>query len=445
MKQNRNTRNVVVRFRKTMTIFLLALEEMFRGIRDAFVLLESAWFFVFPPILYFLFLQMWLGHAGGKYASGMRYVLLEIIPPRDVEKSPKLMESVFSGLAGSAKNFNTFETFVEGMFFAPFSLEIANKDGSAHMYVRTPVVFRNLVEANFFAQYPDMEIVEVPDYVQKVPSVMPNDRYELWGSDFELTKPDLYPIRTYKFFEEDVTGKMIDPLAGVMEVIGKLPPGQHLWIQWIISPEKDSWYKKGQETVDAFIGKAKPVKRSAFGAVLFDFVDVLRNLGKAVFSTPEFVTAKKDEKNEQPIEFRLSPGQKDVLKALESNLGKQMYRVKMRILYLGAREGFTKTFVSMITGALKQFSDNNLNGFKPESSSKTQADYLFVTERIRFLQRRIFDRYVARDPSPKQFLLSVEELASLFHPPDLSVVAPSLTRVAAKRGTAPSNLPISEE
>ncbi len=439
-------RNDAIRSEKTMTLLLLSLEELFRGMRDAFSLLGDVWFLVFPPILYFLFLDAWLNHARGKYGAGVKYVMLEIIPPREVEKSPKLMESVFSGMAGIAKNYNTYEEFVEGMYMPPFSLEIANDDGSAHLYVRTPSVFQNLVEANFFAQYPDMEIVEVPDYVQSVPATIPNDRYELWGSDFELTKPDLYPIKTYKFFEEDVTGKMIDPLAGILEVMGKLPPGQHLWIQWIIAPEKESWYKKGQETVDAFIGKVKPPKKSAFGGLLSDIVDILRNLTKALLSVPEFEKTKKDEKNEQPLEFRLSPGQKDVLKALESNLGKQMYRVKMRILYFGVREGFTKTFVSMITGALKQFSDNNLNGFKPEGASKTQADYLFVTERLRFLQRRIYGRYVSRDrtPSSKQFLLSVEELASIFHPPDLSVMAPSLTRVAAKRGTAPSNLPIEE-
>jgi len=430
-----------------MNIFLLSLQGLFHNVVASFSLLGNVWFFVFPPILYYLFLELWLDHVQGRYASGVKYILLEIIAPREVEKSPKLMESVFSGMAGIAKNYNTYEEFVEGMFMPPFSLEIASGSGSVHFYVRTPAVFRNLVEANFFAQYPDMEITEVPDYVNDAPATIPNDKYELWGSDFELTKPDLYPIKTYKFFEEDVTGKMIDPLAGVIEVVGKLPPGQTMWIQWIIVPEKDAWYKKGMETVDAFLGKEKKVKKGALSGLWADLADIFRNLVKAFLTAPEFEKAKKDEKQEQPLEFRLSPGQKEVLKALESNLGKQMYRVKMRIVYFGLREGFTKTFVSMITGALKQFSDNNLNGFKPEGASKTQADFLFVTERLRFLQRRIYARYVSRDrtPSGKQFLLSVEELATIFHPPDLSVMAPALTRVTAKRGTAPFNLPILED
>jgi hypothetical protein len=38
--------------------------------------------------------------------------------------------------------------------------------------------------------------------------------------------------------------------------------------------------------------------------------------------------------------------------------------------------------------------------------------------------------------------LSSEELATVFHLPDMSVVAPSITRVEAKRGGAPANLPV---
>ncbi|HWQ60423.1 MAG TPA: hypothetical protein VN420_04770 [Candidatus Fimivivens sp.] len=426
-----------------MNLFFLSLRDLFHGLGSAFSLLGQFWFLVLTPILYEVFLTVWLDHVQGRYASGVKYILLELIPPREVEKSPKLMESVFSGLAGIHKNYNTYEVYAEGMFVPPLSLEIVSDSGAAHLYIRTAAVFRNLVEANFFAHYPDMEIVEVPDYVKNAPATIPNDKYELWGSDFELNKPDLYPIKTYKSFEEEVTGKMIDPLGALLEVMGKLPPGQTMWLQFIIAPEKDSWWKdKGKGTIELFLGKAK--KES--GGILADILDILRNLLKAFTSTPEF-EKKKEDKNDQPLEFRLSPGEKDVLKALESNLGKQMFRVKMRMVYFGLREGFTKTFVSMFLGAMRQFSDNNLNGFRPEGVSKTQADFLFVTERLRFLQRRIYRRYISRDrtPSSKQFNLSVEELATVFHPPDLSVMAPSLTRVSAKRGTAPSNLPVLED
>jgi hypothetical protein len=45
------------------------------------------------------------------------------------------------------------------------------------------------------------------------------------------------------------------------------------------------------------------------------------------------------------------------------------------------------------------------------------------------------------DPQSTRFLFSTEELATIFHIPDMGVLAPSLTRVSAKRGGAPANLP----
>ena len=49
----------------------------------------------------------------------------------------------------------------------------------------------------------------------KFPKGAPNRDWDLFGADIEFTKPDPYPIKTYHYYEEDVTGKMIDPLAGL--------------------------------------------------------------------------------------------------------------------------------------------------------------------------------------------------------------------------------------
>lgn len=431
-----------------MNIILASLGDFLQGIGAMYALVASVWYLILPPFLYPLFKMLWMDHVQGRYASTIQYVLLEIIPPKEIEKSPQLMESIYAGLAGVMKGYNPVEEFIQGQFPASFSLEMVSREGTVHFYVRTQKGFRNLVEAHFYAQYPDMEISEVPDYVDDVPTTAPNNEWDLWGADFELTKPDLYPIKTYRSFEEDVTGKMIDPIAGVIEALGRLGSGQHMWFQMIIVPEKDTWYKKGLTTIDEFVGKEKKESTNFFAKVLADIMDILKNIIPGMFGPPAFsATAAKEQKQEQPLEFRLSPGQKDVLKALESNLGKQMFRTKMRLLYVGRRDGFDKSNISIFMGALKQFNDQNLNGFRPNDASKTYANYLFVNERLRYRQRRIFQRYRHRDPSPpdKMFELSTEELATLFHMPDMSVMAPSFTRVAAKRATAPSNLPILEE
>lgn len=374
--------------------------------------------------------------------------MLEIIPSREIEKSPHPMELIFAGLSGTIKTPSAVEEFVGGELPTSFSFEIVGTEGKAHFYIRTQKGFRNLVEAHFYAQYPDIEIVEVEDYVKQVPLTVPNQEWDLWGVDFKLLKDDLYPIRTYKFFEESVTGKMIDPLAGLVETMGKAGPGQHMWLQLIVTPVKEDWGpKKGQATIDAFLGNEEIESPGVLARVWHDIAEVFANLftamlGKEIEWTSVTEAPKKDE---APVEFRLTPGQKDVLKALESNIGKPMYKIKMRYIYIGRRDGFSKTTgVSSFIGGIKQFNDLSLNSMVPDDLTKTYASYIMTESRTRYRQRKIFRRYISRDSDDQsnRFLLSSEELATLFHIPDMAVVAPALTRVVAKRGGAPANLPV---
>lgn len=433
-----------------MDIFFSSLADSFSMMGKIFSIGFSLWFIIFPPILFYVFKFVWLQHVWGHFGSKIKWVMLEIIPPRDIEKSPLPMESIFAGFAGVIKTPTTAEEWVNGEFPTSFSLEIASSEGQVHFYIRTQAGFRNLVEAQFYAHYPDIEIIEVPDYVHSIPKTIPNKDWELWGADLVLVKDDLYPIKTYKYFEESITGKMVDPLASVVETMGKAGPGQHLWIQLITTPIKESWAKDfGQPIVDKFLGKVKEEKMGVIMRFLADIKDVFMNIGNGLLGKEIVFAAggKEEKKEEAPVEFRLTPGQKEVLKALESQMGKQQYKMRIRYVYAARREVFSKPFgVSAFIGSLKQFADQNMNSFKPEDGSKTDAKYIFVEPRLRFRQRRIFRRYVTRDTDPQKtrFIMSSEELATVFHIPDMSVMAPSVQRVSAKRGAAPSNLPIQE-
>lgn len=410
----------------------------FKVIGNAF---SHVWFVVLPVAFYYLFKILWLDYVQLKFLIKTEYVLLEIIPPRNIEKSPKPMESFYYALTGILKTFNTLEEYAQGQLTARFSFELVADEGKAHFFIRTPKTFRNLVEAHLYAQYPDVVINEVPDYVKDVPAIVPNKDWDLWGTDFELVRPDPYPIRTYRFFEEEITGKMIDPLAGLVETMGKLGPGQKIWLQYVGIPEHEKWNvsPKSKSVVEELAGR-KTKGKGALESFWGDISDVLGNIFSGLFGAPEF--KKEEKKEEQPLEFRLTPVEKEVLKAVESNIGKNVYRVKMRFIYLAKRESFDKAFVSAFVGGIKQFNDNNLNSFKPNEKSKTNANFFLIKPRLRYRQRIIFKRYRDRDPVGVKIILSTEELATVFHLPDMSVVAPSVTFVEAKRGGAPANLPV---
>lgn len=433
-----------------MSTLFSSLADMFGMMGQALSAVLDVWFLIFPPLLFFIFDLLWIKHVQGQYASKIKWIVLEIIPPRDVEKGPLPMEMIFAGFAGVEKESTILEEVIKGEFPTSFSLELVSTEGQVHFYIRTQVGFRNLVEAHFYAHYPDVEIVEVPDYVQAIPKAIPNKDWDLWGTDFILVKNDLYPIKTYKFFEESVTGKMMDPLAGLIETMGKIGPGQHLWFQMIVSPLRPTWSKDvGQGFVDEFLGKVKEKKMGVLQRLFADILDVILNIGNGLLGKEIAYStgAKEEKKDEAPVEFRLTPGEKDVLKALQANLGKQMFKTRMRHVYLGRREVFNKpTGVSAFIGGLKQFNDQNLNGFKPEGSSKTYANYIFTEPRLRYRQRRLLNRYISRDSDPQstRFLLSTEELATIYHIPDMAITSPAMARVSAKHSGAPFNLPIQE-
>ena len=63
-----------------------------QSIGDVFAV--TWWFFV-PIILFLVFLAAWLFYVRKKNLESIKWVLLKITPPREVQKTPKAMEQVF--------------------------------------------------------------------------------------------------------------------------------------------------------------------------------------------------------------------------------------------------------------------------------------------------------------------------------------------------------------
>jgi len=410
-----------------MDIISAALSEIVTDLKMASEALSYVWFIALPPLFYSLFMELWMYHIQSAFWASADWVVLEIIPPKNIEKSPKPMEALFTTFAGVEKGFDIAESHISGMFPDYMSLEMVSDQGTVHMYIRSMKKYRHLVEAAIYGQYPDAEIIEVPDYVNDVPKIIPNGQWDLWGADIAPTnKHPAYPIRTYKAFEEDITGTMIDPLAGLFEVMGKIGPGQQMWLQWVIYPESPKWGATvGKALTDKLKGKEKK-SENILERIGQDLWDVLSNLFAATHKEVEFPAEKK--KDEQPLDTRLSPGERDVLKAVEDNLGKWQFGVKGRYIYLGRRENFDKALgVSGFWGSLKQFSDDNMNGFKPDNDSKTFANWINQKNRLRYRQRKLLRRYRTRNKDGVMMFMSTEELATVFHMPDMNVMAPSFS------------------
>ena len=385
-------------------------------------------------ILFLVVFDMFKDYKKSIYLSNLKWIMLELKLPRESKRSPLAMEQIFAALhsAPGGVRKKWVEGFWKGKVGDWFSLELVSMGGEIHFFIRTLEAHRNLVESSIYAQFPEAEIYLADDYMAAYPDTLPDDKTDIAVGEFTLEKPDAYPIRTYVDFEEKNPGKdeyqRIDPLASLVEGMSLLGPGECLALQILIQSKKgEDWVKDSQKVIDKLTGKKEEVKKNIFN-VFFDFIDSLFGAG-----------GKDDKKADEFSSMKLTPGKLEALKAIERNITKLGFKSTLRMVYISPVETFNKSRPAVISGTLKQFSSLSLNGFK-----KISADFDWVFKKSREYNHKVelYKGYKKRKFLDKSYVLNTEELASIFHIPDVGVKTATLPRIEAKKGEAPADLPI---
>lgn len=413
-------------------------------------IIQSGGWIIFLPIFLWGFFMMWVVWRRNLYEASVKHVLLAINVPKDIEQSPKAVEHLFSHLYGVQKKGNLKERYIDGYTQQGFSLEIVSNGGYIQFYIRTPAKFRDLVESAIYAQYPDAEIAEAEDYTKRYKVRFPNPDYNLWGTEIALTKKQIYPIRTYPAFEHTMTQTFLDPMASFLEILSRLRQGEEAWFQIIISPPKnEEWREAGITVVRKLIGAKAPAAKPSVAfwlpqQVVGGVVDTFSLGLSSIYGTQ----AEETKDNKLPsLMQHLPPHEKAVVESIGFKISKLGYNTKMRFLYLGRHEVFDKDRVPSILGAVQQFSTLDLNGFKVDRKTRTKVDYFFVKRRVQGRQRRILWGYRYRSGlrGRRVFIMNIEELATLFHFPVITVKAPSVTKTQSRKAEPPTRLPVMEE
>jgi len=404
-------------------------------------ILAASWWMLLPLIFFPIFLESWLMFIRFNFIIKIKWKLLEIKIPREILKTPKAMEQVFTTLYNMYDKKKFLDVWWKGEVQEWASFELTGSAGQIHFYMRVPEKYRNMAESAIYAQYPDVEIVEIDDYIDLVPSVLPNKIFNLFGANFVLARDSSYPIRTYEYFEERVKEKRLDPMAVVTEAMAKTEKDEMAWLQFLIRPVGDEWKEEGVKLAVKLFGR-KESKERTFSENLVEF---FANLIKAPFVHPVW----SEEKNERsPGEINiLTPGEKDAVAAIENKISKYGFETIIKFIYIDKADSFTMHNVPSILGAFRQFNTQNLNAFKIDSKTLTKTKAPFKARKLYIRKRRIFDAYRLRffPIMRKKFsILNTEELATIFHFPTIFVEAPTLQRLESKRGEPPAELPIGE-
>ncbi len=381
--------------------------------------------FIWGPVLFVWLAQhLWLEYVRMKFIrKNYEFVMLEIKLPRIIEKTPIAMELVLASLY-QAKTGDWFETWWEGYVKPWFSLEIVSFEGHVKFYIRTPAKFKKLIESHVYAQYPDIEVHEVPDYISLAPYIHEKDDWTMWGTEYKLTMPDPYPIKTYVDYGLDSTmvkeENKSDPITSLIEFMGSIGRGQQMWIQILVQATTERFKTPG---------------------TWFQHHD-WKTEGKRV------IKALQEKYSGEFGFFKATKRESEVVHAIERSLGKPGFDTGIRSIYIAKKEFFDSTNISGIVDAFSQYNSFDLNGFR--SVNKTVMDFPwsdFRNIRLSRKKKKMFNAYVRRSYfyapyKKKPFVLNAEELATIYHFPGGVAETPTFTRIESRKGEPPPNLPI---
>jgi hypothetical protein len=389
-------------------------------------------------------LVMWQNWLRVQYRKTRKYIVLAVDVPKNLENGPKSVEHIFNQLSGAQQSVGRYEKWWTGEIPDSFSFEIVSIGGYIQFIIHLCAQYRDLVEAIIYAQYPDAEIMEVEDYAKDWNLKFPNEKYELWGTELKLAKKDFYPIRTYPEFEHVEGFK--DSMAGILEALTRINPGEQVWIQLVITPAGNDWTEKAGAEVKKLIG-AKVEKKKDLADQIFDipgiFVGMIAD-GLALGAGGEGGTTTK--KEDAPTKLQhMTSGQKLVVENVEKKVSKIGFYTRIRLIYLAEKNVFNKAIPKVIIGSFKQFNTLDMNSFKSDSKSKTGGMVLFKSQRSAARKNKILYRYRHRghflEPDSYGQVLNSEELTTLYHFPTMFVKAPMLKKSEAKKAEPPMSLP----
>lgn len=382
-------------------------------------ILQTIWFLIahggwvlFVLLGVVILFKVYLNEIQTAYKDSIEWVFLEIKPPKENLSSFYNAEQIYIQLHQLFDNWTPQEKYIEGKILFWLSLEIVSLGGTISFIIRIPKKHRELVEASFYANYQNIQITEVKDYLSNFEYDPDNKDYEMFANEFVLTQKSSFPIRTYREFISlkgpDASEKVVDPLGPLLEVFSRITPHEFYALQIIIRPKGDAEWKDEAEKVIAGL----------YGEKDYQQIDDITKLQIA---------------------------------AIKTKLGKPAFDTKIRFLHMGPSNVFDPDAKKLVLSPMKVFNSANFNGFRLTFAPKLNyrisktLEAPFIDRFVRKRKIALFNAFKGRSTwiGDPMFILNTEELATLYHFPITGdTTVPSVETVDIKKIQPPSNLPI---
>lgn len=325
-------------------------------------------------------------------------VVMQVLVPKENDKTPLAAEQMFASLHGLLGDWQRSEDVVG------FEI-VSTGDSGICFYVVSPQHLAKFVEGQVYAQYPNADIKYVQDYtLEKSLSGL----YVTTG-EVEFVKDYIFPIKTFRDFD-------VDPLAAITGAVSDLKSGESAWIQVLVRPVENFWQEESKKYITA-IREGKDLESNFFKLV----TKVFQGVGKALSTSSEEGGVKKEV-------VKLAPGQEEELTEIENKMLKVGFEFVIRVVTKAENQIRSEQILRDSVASFKQFTTAHLNSF---SYSLEEKD-----------AKKIYTNYVNRKlPAETVDIMNIEELASVFHLPNISVETPNIAWSRSKKLEPPMNLP----
>ncbi len=369
-----------------------------------------------------------------------KYAMVQVRVSKENEAGPIVAEQIFATLHGIQSKFSIWEK-LKGLGPEHVSFEIASIDRIIKFYVAFPEDLRNLVEGQIYAHYPDVEIEDCQDFSYREGVNVEN----AVGVDLQFCESDVYPIKRYSQFEDKLTRIAVDPMAGITSSLVKFAdPADQAWVQVIVAPLSDRWrliftkcvkiLKKGIlgniDSLTKFYARAFTTRKLWPKIVFFPvyFVFWVQGLLVTAGIKGDLVVGGTTGGNDDIDELSSkSHDRETAMDAAMDKVVRLLFEVNVRLVYVPKNKNLigAKNKLREIEGAFKQFNLPHLNGFEI-------GNFHTGSEVVNAYRKRVL-----RDA----FVLNNEELATIYHLPNLTVKTPTIYWVTSKKLEPPSDLP----
>ncbi len=409
------------------------------GVWDRFIhifsVLWSFWAVWVPLLLGVLFYELWMRYTRLLYISKLDPILIEIKIPKEILKSPAAMEVFITALYQPFTGTYTM-VFLKGSTRVWFSLEIVSIGGNVKFFIWCPRGWKNYIESQLYSQYPNVELYEREDYAAEIHYV-PGEN-DVNGGQLTLTKPDPYPIKTYIDYGLDKDPKeefKIDPMTPMIEFLGSLKPEEQAWVQILIQAHKE------EKALEGRIFKKKEAWKNEAKAEI-----------KKIIKESIFTPADKEVAAQRPMDYgKISPAEKDTILAIERSISKRAFDTMIRVIYTAPKGVYSPGGSPSLVSTFGHFSSQTLNGFKKQwgptydyswQDFKKKKSNDNKRQLLKAYKQRSFFSYPFKNFHGKPFILTAEELATIFHFPGEVSKTPTFERILSRKSEAPANLPI---